>query len=93
MFRSQRNDTGAKPAPAKDLGDALKFINNDLLHGSLITIDEQNGVRWKNPEAKEPIEFKISSVSQIKLQSARSRRNNTSSACGLRTNDEVARRH
>ncbi len=63
-----KDDTGGKSAPVKDLSDALKFINNDLLHGSLVGIDDKNGVRWKNPEAKEPIEFKTTSVAQIKLQ-------------------------
>jgi hypothetical protein len=40
------DDTGVKPASAKDPGDILKFINNDQLHGSLIGIDEKRGVRW-----------------------------------------------
>src|SRR5579885_2386612 len=63
-----KDEAAAKPAP-KDTSDILKFLNNDVLHGTLLSIDEKTGVRWKNPEAKDAIEFKIASISQIKLAS------------------------
>ncbi len=61
-----KDDTGAKPA-AQAPSDSLLFINNDILHGLLIGVDQATGVRWKNPEAKEAIEFKAANVSVIKL--------------------------
>src|SRR5438105_4432040 len=60
-----KDDASVKAA--QKLGDALQFINNDVLHGSLLAIDAQTGVRWQNPEAKEPIEFKAVNVGQIRL--------------------------
>jgi hypothetical protein len=60
-----RDAAAAKPAPG--LGDALQFSNNDVLHGLLLGIDAQTGVRWQNPDAKQPIDFKTANLSQIKL--------------------------
>jgi hypothetical protein len=61
------NSTAETPKPG--LGDALRFTNKDLLHGSLLGIDKENGVRWQSPEAKEPIVFKTASLSEIRLDS------------------------
>jgi len=55
----------ARNAPRQD---TLSFLNKDQLHGFLLGID-QSGLRWQSPEAHDPILFKTSEVSQIKLDS------------------------
>lgn len=54
------------PAPASP-GDTLVFQNRDLIHGKLVSIDRENGVRWETPEAAEPITFKKRNLGEIRL--------------------------
>jgi len=53
-------------APAQD---TLSFLNKDQLHGILLGIDKDAGLRWQSPEAHDPIAFKTGQVAQIKLDS------------------------
>jgi hypothetical protein len=58
------NDDTAKSAP---LQDSLSFLNKDQLHGLLLGIDQNTGIRWQSLEAGESILFKTNTVSEIKL--------------------------
>lgn len=61
-------DTAGKDqsAPAQD---TLSFLNKDQLHGILLGIDQDTGLRWQSPEAHDPIVFKTGQVAQIRLDS------------------------
>lgn len=61
------NDTGKDQAATAQ--DTLSFLNKDQLHGILLGIDQDSGLRWQSPEAHDPIVFKTGQVSQIKLES------------------------
>jgi hypothetical protein len=45
--------------------DTLRFLNGDVLHGNLVSIDAQRGVRWKTPDSKSEIEFSMAKLSKI----------------------------
>lgn len=45
----------------------LKFANGDQLFGSLISMSRGDGLRWKHPDALEPIQFGLSNVVSIEL--------------------------
>jgi len=49
--------------------DTLSFLNQDQLHGILLSIDQNTGLHWQSPEAHDPIVFKTGQVSQIRLDS------------------------
>jgi hypothetical protein len=63
------NTGNGDTAPAAPLQDTLAFLNKDLLHGTLISIDQDTGLHWQSPEARDPIVFKMGQISQIKLDS------------------------
>jgi len=65
---SPTDTAGGKPqaAPAQD---TLSFLNKDQLHGTLLGIDPQTGLKWQSPEAHDPIVFKGDHISEIKLDS------------------------
>ena len=59
-------DAGNHSGPAED---TLSFLNKDQLHGLLLGIDQDSGLRWQSPEAHDPIAFKTGQISQVKLDS------------------------
>jgi hypothetical protein len=52
----------AQPTPDSS---SLLFRNGDLLYGQLLAIDAPNAVRWRHPDASEPVEFKPDTIAQI----------------------------
>ena len=61
------NPKDGEKSPAAEQGDVLQFLNRDSLHGSLLAIDPQTGVRWRSPEAREAIEFNTARLAEIRL--------------------------
>lgn len=61
-----RDEEKSKAQPSSD---TLRFLNKDTLHGTLLSVDQENGIRWKSPEAKEPIAFKNAGIAEVKLDS------------------------
>lgn len=54
---------GGDPAYA----DVIRLMNGDTLHGNLLTIDPQRGVRWRTPDAQGEIAFKPERVARVTL--------------------------
>ena len=64
-------DAGGNPGKEQPgpVQDTLSFLNKDQLHGILLGIDQDSGLRWQSPEAHDPIVFKTGKLSQVKLDS------------------------
>ena len=45
----------------------LKFANGDQLFGSLVSMSRGDGLRWKHPDASDPIQFGLSNVISIEF--------------------------
>lgn len=79
--------------PLPTLAASLEFLDGSLLLGSLQSLDAQNGIRWKHPATKAPIEFALTNVHQIRFTTAaRSTGTNAPMTCRLRfaNGDEVS---
>ncbi|HEY3860804.1 MAG TPA: hypothetical protein VGO59_02865 [Verrucomicrobiae bacterium] len=63
--------------------DCLSFRDGDVLYGKLLQIEPGPGVRWQHPDALEPADFKLDSVSQIDFSPRRSSANHDDSSCKL----------
>jgi hypothetical protein len=63
--------------------DELLFRNGDLLYGQLLAIDESSTVRWRHPDAAEPIEFKPDSIAQINFPAPTNSITRSDNACRL----------
>jgi len=81
-------DTNSPPdsAPIRRLArtrEAILFRNGDLLYGALDSILPASVVRWRHPDAQEPIEFRPDSVTEIHFP-VRARANpHTQNSCRL----------
>lgn len=47
--------------------DVIFFDNSDTMHGRLLAISPQMGVRWKHPDSKQAIDFSANNITRIKL--------------------------
>lgn len=47
--------------------DVIRLMNGDTLHGNLLGIDGQRGIRWRTPDAQTEIMFKPERVARIVL--------------------------
>ncbi|MCK5851107.1 MAG: hypothetical protein KAH23_09350 [Kiritimatiellae bacterium] len=55
-------------ARAADNADVLQFMNRDKFHGTLLAADPgAYGLRWKHESVKNPIDFTLTAISQIKF--------------------------
>ncbi len=61
--------TGTGTAQPQKKEDTLRFLNQDALHGKLLSIDSKSGVHWLHYGAKNAIEINPSHITTIKLQS------------------------
>jgi hypothetical protein len=83
------NDNNGK-TEAAPLEDTLSFLNKDQLHGILLGIDPDSGLRWQSPEAHDPIVFKTGQLSQVKLDSHKAATTGQSAQrIGLTNGDEL----
>jgi hypothetical protein len=58
--------TDAAPATGKaGTREAVLFRNGDLLYGALESITQENGIRWRHPDADGPIQFLPDNVTEI----------------------------
>lgn len=73
--RSQPHSSTNAPA------DCVFFRNGDLLYGKLLAIDPHDTVRWKHPDADEPIDFKPESVSEIEFAPTKPTSAQSNSSC------------
>jgi hypothetical protein len=79
---------GAKNS-AGPVEDTLSFLNKDQLHGILLGIDPDAGLRWQSPESRDPIVFKAGQLSQVKLDSHKAPSGaNSGQRIGLTNGDE-----
>jgi hypothetical protein len=69
--------TGGDPA----YSDVIRLMNGDTLHGNLLSIDPQRGVRWRTPDAQSEIAFKPERVARIVLPRKSAPAPVTSNAC------------
>ncbi|MSU63020.1 MAG: hypothetical protein EXS31_11610 [Pedosphaera sp.] len=60
---------GAVPVSAATMArrEEVRFRNGDTLYGRLQTFDPGEGLRWRNPDAAEPIQFKVENVLEVGL--------------------------
>jgi hypothetical protein len=63
---SHPSDTAATAAAAKD-GDQLRFRNGDTLHGTVLTVVPNEGVRWRHPDVKDPVTFDLANAVELRL--------------------------
>jgi hypothetical protein len=54
--------------PANPQAERIEFLNGDLLHGALGWIDPTGGVRWNHPAVRQPIDFNLDSVANVRLE-------------------------
>ena len=75
--------------PSGPLQDTLSFLNKDQLHGILLGIGQDTGLRWQSPEARDPIVFKTGRLSLVKLDSHKAPGGaNSGQRIGLTNGDE-----
>jgi hypothetical protein len=85
----------ARPAAASAAGstnsssglaakDLLLFRNGDRLTGTLLSIDPQNGVRWRHPDARGVIDFNPAYLATIQLPAHASTPPPTVDTCRVR---------
>jgi hypothetical protein len=48
--------------------DLLQFLDGSTLHGKLRSMLNGNGVRWEHPDARQPIDFKLSNLAWIRFE-------------------------
>ncbi len=53
-------------SPAAE-GDALKFRNGDLLHGTILGIEAGNLLQWRRADVKTPLGFSLDNVQELQL--------------------------
>ncbi len=80
--RAQTNET---------LAGQLQFRDGALLHGALLGIDPQRGVKWLHPAAAQPIEFLPRNVHQVRFDRTPMMPTNAPPSCRVRfiNDDEV----
>lgn len=57
----------ARAQTGAELSGQLQFRDGALLHGTLLGIDPQRGVKWRHPAAAQPIEFLPRNVHQVRF--------------------------
>jgi len=62
------NSTTVAAVPVKT-EDVLKFKNADTLHGTLVSANPDEGVRWSREDAKGAIAFTLANVSEVQFAS------------------------
>jgi hypothetical protein len=51
-------------------GDVVEFVDGSMLHGQLLQMDVDHGLAWKNPHAKNPINFQPGHIDLIRFAHA-----------------------
>ncbi len=69
------------PPQSNAAPDSLLFRDGDLLYGELLAINPQNAVRWRHPDAAQPIEFKPDTIAQIDFPQPKNSTAPASNAC------------
>jgi hypothetical protein len=57
-------------APANGANDLLQFLDGSSLHGQLLSIETEHGVRWRHPDVAKPIDFRPDNLARIRLENA-----------------------
>jgi hypothetical protein len=71
------------PPATNNPSDTLLFRNGDLLYGQLLSIDAQSAVRWRHPDAAEPIDFKPDAIAQIDFPTPKDSTTHSNNPCRL----------
>ncbi len=81
-------------ADSADSGNTgvVRFLNGDVLHGELVSIDAQKRIRWRNADIRETFEFEVGDISKMRPGQRKSSRGKTPFQCILRlaNGDELA---
>ncbi len=90
-FDSARAQTAPAPAPANLGGESLLFFNGDILQGQLLHVARDQPLRWKHPDAPQPIEFQTRNIAEVRLQTSQpARTTNTADHVSVRlTNQDM----
>lgn len=85
------NSSNKATAGSLTTEDVLKFKNGDLLHGQLVSVSPQDGVRWSRKDAKGPLQFDLGNIREIQLGGTTSRRSAVARAAVRLTNGDSLR--
>jgi hypothetical protein len=71
--------------------DLLQFLDGSTLHGKLRSMLNGNGVRWEHPDARQPIDFKLSNLAWIRFENPKPVAPELKPTCRFRFNngDEI----
>ena len=71
--------------------DLLQFLDGSSLHGKLRSMMNGNGVRWEHPDARQPIDFKLSNLAWIRFENPKPVAPEIKPTCRFRFNngDEI----
>ena len=67
---AKKENTNKEIESSETKSDIIKFKNQDILHGEMISFDPQKGILWKSPEVLQNISFLTGKVEQIVLGSS-----------------------
>src|SRR5579864_1549118 len=56
--------------PVTNAGDLVEFLDGSHLHGGLVRVDPGAGLRWKTPDALQPVDFQPAHVNHIHFSHA-----------------------
>jgi hypothetical protein len=72
-------------------GGLLQLSDGSSLHGNLNSIEQTNGLSWKHPSAKQPLELLLTNVSLIRFDKAQPNEHSFKPACRFhfKNGDEV----
>ncbi len=73
------------PAP-----DIVKFKNDDILHGLMVSMSPSEGLKWTTPESNKPITFKMDHIVSVGLGHVQSPEGEVDAAVSL-TNGDILR--
>jgi len=79
--------TNAPALPVKT-EDVLKFKNADTLHGTLVSANPDDGVRWSREDAKGSISFTLANVSEVQFANVAAPRTSGPRAVARLTNGD-----
>jgi hypothetical protein len=69
QFGSQAGKMEVMPEPTNDV---LGFVDGAALHGQLARVDQDHGLTWAQPQARNPIHFRPAHIDFIRLAHAQS---------------------
>ena len=65
--QTEESAGGEKDAKKKEnpAADVIKFKNQDILHGHMVSMSPAEGIQWTTPEVNKPILFKMDHIASV----------------------------